>query len=127
MKEEKLKIHSCLKVDPKQDIVSLAKLFKSKKERRAFVVDKNKKLLGIVTNSDLVYKAVANKKINLTVEDVMEKKVGSIDLGDPLEKALGIMNKHETFVCPVVNKGVLLGIVNYHDIIDHLLSQGKEE
>jgi arabinose-5-phosphate isomerase len=125
---KKIRLHPCLKVKEEDKIVDIAKLMKAKKERRVFVVGKGDILKGIITNTDIVAKVVSTNKFNLKAKDVMTKNPSSIDISDPLENALGIMNKHETFVCPVVDHGKLIGLIQYKDVMNSiLLSEEKED
>ncbi len=120
---KKVKAHSCLKVDLNKSVVDISKMMTRKKERRVFVVDNSNNLLGIITNTDIVSKVVAKKKLGQKAKDIMTKKVSSIEISEPLENALAIMNKHETFVCPVLKEGKLIGVVQYHDLISFLLAE----
>jgi len=126
LKSKKLKVHKCLTCSEGDSIAKISKVLKENKDRRIFVVDNDNGLKGIITTTDLVYKALANDKLNLKAADIMEKNVGVIDLKEPLEKALGIMNAHKSFVCPVVEKKKLLGVVSYHDILDYVVSDSRE-
>jgi CBS domain-containing protein len=122
---EKIKISSALTCKETDSIIEVAKLLKKEKERRVFVVDANKKLTGIVTCTDLVYKALASKKFDIKVKDVMTQKVQGLDQSEPLENALGVMSSVKSFVCPITDKGKFLGVLHHHDIISFLTSQKK--
>jgi signal-transduction protein with cAMP-binding, CBS, and nucleotidyltransferase domain len=124
---KKVKVHSCLKVNLSASIVDVSKLMTKKKERRVFVVDKEDHLLGIITSTDIVSKVVAKKKLGQKAKDIMVKKVSSIDISKPLENALAIMNKHQTFFCPILKDNKLLGVIQYHDLISFLFSEEREK
>jgi CBS domain-containing protein len=119
---KKIKILPVITCSLDDSITHIAKVMKEKKERRVFVVDKSKKLEGIITTTDLVYKALANDSKNLKAKDVMTQEVKSIDIQEDMEKALEIMNDLKTFTCPVTDKGKLLGLVSYHDLVSYVIS-----
>lgn len=123
---KKLKVHPCLKTGLNTSVKEIAKILKKEGERRIFIVDKDDVLKGIVTTTDLVYKVLAQDKTNVTAKDIMTKKVSVVDIEDPIEKALGVMNSHKTFVCPVVEKGKLKGVLPYHEIINYVFSANEQ-
>ncbi len=117
MKDIKLiKADTC---SPDETIHDIAKKMAKKRLRRFFVVDKSKKLIGIVTTVDIINEVVSKHKepSKVKVKDIMEKKVRYIDVNDSLDDALKIMNKLNTFVCPITKNKKLLGIVSYQNII----------
>lgn len=120
MEIKKIKLHKVLACKIDEKIIEVSKKLKEKKERRIFVVDKDK-LVGIITTTDLVYKVLAENKKDLTARDVMTKEVKSVDINEDIEKALEIMNSLKTFACPVTVKGKLLGLVSYHDLVGHVI------
>lgn len=121
----KIKIHKALTCKEDESVVSLSKLLKKGKERRIFVVDSKGMLKGIVTSTDIVYKAIADKKFDSTAKSIMTKKVENIDKSDPLEKALGVMNSVRSYICPITENGKFIGIMHHHDIMKFLVSNKK--
>lgn len=118
----KLKIARVLTCSEEEDIVKIARTMSQKKDRRMFVLDKSKKLIGIITVTDLAFKALAKNKINLKAKDIMTKGVKSVDITEPLEKAFEIMNPLKTYTCPITKNGKLLGVVHHHDLMSCLFS-----
>jgi IMP dehydrogenase len=79
------------------------------------VVDKNHKLVGIVTNRDLRFERKPEKPI----EEVMTTKnlISTTEFTD-FEKAADILQQHKIEKLPVVNKDYkLVGLITYKDII----------
>ncbi len=79
------------------------------------VVDKNNKLVGIVTNRDLRFE----KRMSRPVREIMtsENLITVTDVKD-LQKAESILQKYKIEKLPVVNKaGKLVGLITYKDII----------
>ncbi|MEN8120579.1 MAG: IMP dehydrogenase [Bacteroidota bacterium] len=78
------------------------------------VVDKKKKLIGIVTNRDLRFEKIPGKLI----EKIMTKEnIVTTSQDTDLEKAAQILQKHKIEKLPVVdNENKLIGLITYKDI-----------
>lgn len=57
----------------------------------------------------------------MTVKDVMETTVHTIEADDFLEDAIYEMRKYQIGVLPVMNKGAVIGIITNNDILDAFL------
>ena len=80
------------------------------------VVDKHRKLIGIVTNRDLRFE----KNHNRPVHEIMTKgdKIISAHKGINLKKAEEILQQYKIEKLPVVDKdGKLIGLITFRDII----------
>lgn len=125
---KKINIHKVLTCSLDESIENIANKLKEKNERRIFVNDKSGKLVGIITTTDLVYKGLCfgSKCVKMTANDLMTKEVRSVDLNDDFEKALEIMDSIKSFTCPVTDKGKIVGIVNYHELVDYLFNSVRK-
>ncbi len=84
-----------------------------------FVIDKNKKLLGVIADGD-IRKFVAEEKdfINSKVDNFMTKNPITIDSNAQGYEALNIIAKKEITVLPVItSKGIIEGILHLHNIL----------
>ena len=122
----KIKIHKVLTCNPNDNITSIAKKLKDNNERRIFVVDSDKKLLGIVTTTDLVYKVLSKNKENLKAKEIMTKNIKAVDTSEDLNKALEIMNEIKSFSCPLTENNKIIGLISYHDLIGSVFSSLRE-
>src|SRR4030095_14358977 len=79
------------------------------------VVDKNKKLAGILTNRDLRFETDNSKKVS----EVMTKdNLITAPEGTDLKKAKKILSQYKIEKLPVINKsGILVGLITYRDIL----------
>jgi IMP dehydrogenase len=79
------------------------------------IVDKSKKLVGILTNRDLRFEP--NEK--LKVSQLMTKEnLVTAPMGTTLEKAEKILQRHKIEKLPVVDKkGILRGLITFKDIM----------
>lgn len=103
-----------------------------KKVHRFPVVDGKGKLVGIVSQSDLLYAAPSSATTlsiwevtymlnQIKVEDVMCKKVITVDEDCPIEEVARVMRKHAIGGVPVLKDGQLAGIITESDIFDVFL------
>jgi len=79
----------------------------------------NRKLIGIVTDRDLVVKVIAEGlDANTTrVEEVMTRNPVSVREGDDLKKVLDVMSHHQVRRVPVVDTNdQIVGIVAQADV-----------
>jgi len=106
---------------PNDTVVKAAKLMKSGNVGSIPVIDndKTRKLVGIVTDRDLVMKIVAEGKEpkSTNVATVMTAQVVSCQSEDDLQKAMDAMAKNQLRRIPIVDKnGGILGIVSQADV-----------
>ncbi|OGI68625.1 IMP dehydrogenase [Candidatus Nomurabacteria bacterium RIFCSPHIGHO2_01_FULL_42_15] len=79
------------------------------------IVDKNKKLLGIITNRDLRFQ----KNLELPVSEIMTKvNLITASIGTNLVEAEKILTKYKVEKLPLVDKqNKLIGLITYKDIM----------
>ncbi|HBA26359.1 MAG TPA: histidine kinase [Nitrospinae bacterium] len=83
------------------------------------VVDKDKKVMGIVTEFDIIRAVKQGKDIkNITTEDIMTKNPITINEDTPVSDITNILEtKNIIRVMVVDNSGKLVGIVSRRDIL----------
>ena len=106
---------------PSDTIARAAKLMKTGDVGAVPVCDDRtgRKLIGIVTDRDIVVKVVAEgRDPNTTrIQDVMTREPFSCEAGDDIEKAFESMSLFQVRRIPVVgNGGELVGIISQADI-----------
>lgn len=101
-------------VTPDQEISALFDLMKKFKISGFPVIDKDKKLVGMITNRDLRFVSDTHKK----VKDVMtSKNLVTAPEGTNFEQAKEILQQHRVEKLPVVNaQGQLRGLITIKDI-----------
>jgi CBS domain-containing protein len=106
------------RMEPETTIMEAAKRMKEKDVGYILVVE-GSKLVGIVTEEDIVGKVISEEKEpkTTTIGDIMVKDVIHIDSEKSLEDAAQIMTDKEIKKLPVVENKKLLGIVTAHDMI----------
>lgn len=105
-------------VDPKTSIVECAKIM-LKNHVGSLIVGKGKKLLGIITEQDIVRKIVAlNIDIKKTkVEDYMEKRLYTIGPEEDIFDAIKMMSECNIRHLPVKDDGHMIGFITLKDIL----------
>lgn len=118
--------HPVITVSPETPIHDVLVMFKKEHIRRAPVVS-NGKLVGIVTENDLLNASPStvtslsvwemNYLISkVTIKQVMTKKVKSIDVGTPIEEAARIMADLKIGGMPVMRDGKVVGMITETDL-----------
>ncbi len=146
-----MKVEKCLQKDvvvlgPEDGIKAAAATFMSNRIWAAPVLDENKRVVGILSITDILntfspdflpmltnvdfikdYGALdltikdVEGLAKLKVSDVMTKKVITIDKGGDLVVAISLMKKHGFRTLPVLDDGKLLGVVTTIDICRRFL------
>ena len=82
------------------------------------VTDENGKVIGVVTEFDLLCQIFEGKEIvKLTAEDVMQKEPRTVDVNTPLKEVMEIMLENFIIRVPVTEKKRLVGIIARCDIL----------
>lgn len=119
--------HPVITVSPEIPIHDAVVMFKKEHIRRAPVVSKEGKLIGIVTENDLLNASpspVTSLSVwemnylmsKVTVKQVMSKKVKTIDVGTPIEEAARIMADLKIGGMPVMRDGKVVGMITETDL-----------
>ena len=99
-------------------VKNLAKILIQNQISGAPVVDEGGKILGIVSDADIVSKKARQ------VRSIMSKKVISIEEETPVEKIARLMTMHKLKRLPVIRGQKLVGIVSRADIVG-AIAMGK--
>ena len=83
------------------------------------VVLEGEKIVGIITERDVLRKVVATglDASNTKIEQVMTKEVITIDSDKSIEDACSLMTEHDIKKLPVLEEGKLIGIITATDLI----------
>jgi CBS domain-containing protein len=94
------------------------------------VEGKTRKVVGVVTDRDIVCRAVAKNRnpLDLKIESVMSSPAVTVSETSDAEEVTRVMEKHQIRRVPVVNQnGELCGIVSQADIARHRSSREAGE
>jgi CBS domain-containing protein len=106
----------CVTVTMQDNVYEIA--VKMKEHGVGFIpVVEGKKIVGVVTDRDLVVRGLADKREGSTaVEKVISKNITSIPSNTTVDEAARIMAKDQVRRLPVVDNGELVGIVAIGDL-----------
>ena len=104
-------------IKPSMTVLEAAQLMKKRKIGNVIVVEK-KQPIGILTESDILKKVVAEGKNakDVLVKDVMSTPIIVIDPYVSLEEAMKTMGKCNVRRLPVIENNELIGIITQKDI-----------
>jgi len=119
-------------VEPEVPIMEALNLMRSKNIRRMPVVDKQGKLIGIVSDKDLLNAGPSNATslsvwvINylvgkIKIKDVMTRSVLTVSGDTPIEEAARMMVDNKVGGLPVMNDDQLVGVITESDLFKVLL------
>lgn len=105
-------------IGPKTSIVSAAKTMRSARVG-SLLVKKGKQLVGIVTDTDIVRRAVATSKPlgKLTVDKVMTTPLCTIEGSQPVDDAQEMMGDLGVRHLAVTKGGTIVGVVSVRDVM----------
>lgn len=105
-------------VDNQAIVQDIANIMVDKSVSSVMVVDHNERLLGIVTEKDLVQRVVAHGLIGpLKAEDIMTRKVHTLSPDDFYYEALSTFYKHGVKHLPVIEDKRVTGIVTLSNLM----------
>lgn len=86
------------------------------------VVEPDGKVLGVITEADLVKSVVAGKPLEaLTAKDIMSKDPITVDVKTPVQELAKVLVDKGIVRVPVTEHGKLVGIVSRSDVIRSIL------
>jgi len=117
---------------PDMSIADASNLMKQEKVHRLPVLDKDKKLVGLITEKDILYASpspasslsiheMAYLLSKLTVKKLMSKNVVTINKDTTVEEAARMMVDQDLSCLPVLEGDKLIGIVSKSDMFKILL------
>ena len=107
-------------VEPNAAIADLARMMRDE-DIGSIPVGENDRLVGMVTDRDIVCKGLANGKdvSGLTARDVMSGPIVYCRADEEVDDAVRIMEEHEIRRLPVINENKrMVGILSMGDIAD---------
>jgi CBS domain-containing protein len=106
----------CVTVTPQDNLYEAASLMKD--HNIGFVpVIEGRKLIGVITDRDLVIRGYAEKQPGtISVKEVLTKDVRTVSPQMSVDEAAGIMASSQIRRLPVVENGQLMGVVSLGDL-----------
>ena len=109
---------SVITADPKTSVADAAVLM-SRFKIGSLVIKSETEPEGLITESDIIEKVVSKNILasEITIGQIMTKNLIMIDPGSELNQAARLMAKNSIRRLPVVNKGMLVGILTSSDVL----------
>jgi len=119
-------MRSAPKVSPEFSLSKAARLMIESSVRQLPVFEKNK-LLGFVTDEDIIHGAVTQEWGNVAVDKIMTKAPQVIDANRSIGAVLTLFREHGVSHVPVMDKGKLAGIVSIQDVIEQVFQPRERQ
>lgn len=116
-------------VAPDAPVSEIADIIATRRIGAVVVLDPDRKLLGIVSERDLV-KALAKfgaSVLEVKAEQLMTREVQTAVLQTTLNQALQIMDAGYFRHLPVVEDGVVMGIISVRDVVKYTMMVREHE
>lgn len=81
-------------------------------------IEENGRLVGVVTDRDIVINAVSQDQINRPVKEIMSKTPTTVRQDASVEEAIEAMLQHNVRRLPVMDDGNLVGMVSLEDLTE---------
>ena len=96
-------------------------------EIRKLPVYREGKILGFVTEDDVIHGAVKEKWGNNKVEKIMTKNPSVVEEGESLGRVLSFFRDQDVSHAPVVRNKKLVGMISIRDIIEHVFQPRQRQ
>jgi CBS domain-containing protein len=94
--------------------------------RQLPVFEKNR-LVGFVTDEDIIHGAVTQEWGNTAIEKIMTKAPQVIEANRSVGAVLSLFREHGVSHVPVVDQGKLMGIISIQDIIEQIFQPRQKQ
>jgi CBS domain-containing protein len=111
-------------VYPDEPATSVRRLLREYKTRLALVIDRNERLLGIVTRGNIL--VISSRKSNARARDLMETPVFTFDKDTLISNAVKRMLKADEWYVPVLDNGKVYGVFGLEHAIQRMLDENDE-
>jgi CBS domain-containing protein len=104
---------------PSAPVTEAATIMREENIGSLVIVGVDKKLLGIITDRDIVVSVVANGKspLEVVVGDVMTSELITVQEDESIFEILRVLGRNSIRRVPVLRRGRLVGIVSVDDLI----------
>ncbi len=94
----------------------------------ALLVIENQQLIGIISERDYARKIILKGKSSqdTLVKEIMTKEVISVSPGDKIDKCMELMSEKHIRHLPVMQDGIVTGIISITDVVKAIIESQKE-
>lgn len=116
MKIENIISKKLVTSNPESSIFEIAKLMKENNIGFIPIIDKT--LIGVITDRDIVIKAIYNKDFNSPIKPYITNNIISIEADKDISEALQLMSSNKVKRLVVTKNNKLIGILSLSDILN---------
>ena len=100
------------------NVINISRIMK--KYNTGFIpIKKNKEIIGVITDRDIVINIISNKVNNdSSIENYVNNNIIHIEENSSIDKCLNIMKKNKIKRLIVVNKEKIVGVISLSDILN---------
>src|SRR4030067_1961334 len=114
------------KVDPEVSLSKAARLMIKSGGRQLPVFEKNK-LVGFITDENIIHGAVTQEWGSNEVKEIMTKAPTVIEGNRSVGAVLTLFREHGISHVPVVEQGNLIGMISIHDVIEQVFQPRQKQ
>lgn len=125
------KSREIFKIDSNKSVFEAVQLLNEHKIGSLLVMNQNKKLEGIITERDILFKCLNSERDNKStkISEIMTPKenliIGTAD--DTVSYAMKVMINKKIRHLPIVNKENVIGLISIGDILKEVIDQSETE
>jgi CBS domain-containing protein len=125
----KHKGHEVISVGPTATIADVSQLLTNRRIGAVLVLDAEDQLLGIVSERDIVHSLAANgaSTLNMTAGQLMTRVVRTVTPNTTVLQAMTTMTAGRIRHLPVVERGILSGMISIGDVVKARIMQQDHE
>ncbi len=124
---KKIMTKNVLRIDAKITVKEAAKIMKTKKIG-CLLVEKDKEIIGIITETDMVRRLVAEERdsTSTSVKQIMSSPLFTIDAERSIIDANDMMDKKHVRHLAVTEEGRVVGVLSCRDVMHPIYMEGEE-
>lgn len=121
MKVKELMVKKVITVKEEVNVKEICKMLNKLHMSGLPVVNKPGKLVGFVSERDVIAAVPKPNFINRTAKQIMSRKIRTIQDDAPITHASKIFSQEKYRQLPVTHNGKLVGIIARRDVLNHML------
>ena len=119
LKAQDIMSRNLIIMDDNTSISEVARIMKEK-DIGFIPISSDNKIIGVITDRDIVVNAISNKcNLDTPVKEYATKNVISVNIDDNVSKILNVMRKNKVKRVLVTDEHKLVGIVSFSDILNN--------
>ena len=119
MKAQDIMSRNLIIINDNTSISEVARIMKEK-DIGFIPISNDNKIIGVITDRDIVVNAISNKcSLDTPVKEYATKNVISVNIDDNVSKILNVMRKNKVKRVLVNDEHKLVGIVSFSDILNN--------